>query len=470
MSKTKELAKNTAILTIGKICTQFISFFLLPLYTSLLTPDEYGIADLFNTYASLLLPIIGLQLENGLFRFLIDVRNDKNGQKIVFSTVFMMNLLQIFVYLVFFLVIQSFLKFQYKYYLLISVSLSVITNSFFQFARGIGNNFIYALGSFISAISTIVANIILIFIMRLGIFGLLCATIIGQLITVIFLFCFLHVWNYISFLKFDKNILHSIMRYSIPLVPNTLSWWVLGASDRIVLSHFISTTINGLFAVASKFSNVFSSFYNIFNMSWTESVSLHMNDDDRDVFLSEVINTMFNVFISMCICIIAVMPFVFPIMVNEEYKEAYFQIPILMFGVMFQIIVGLYSVIYIALKKTGEIAKTSMVIAGLNLFIDIGCVKFIGIYAASISTFFSFGIMAIYRYFHVKKYVNVVLRKKNIYISLVISIIVTIFYYFQLKLINIIVLLLSLIYSVFINFNFIKLLFGKIKARIKTYR
>ena len=33
MSRKTELAKNTAILTVGKLCTQCISFFLLPLYT-----------------------------------------------------------------------------------------------------------------------------------------------------------------------------------------------------------------------------------------------------------------------------------------------------------------------------------------------------------------------------------------------------------------------------------------------------
>lgn len=50
MSKEKELVRNTAIITIGKICTQFLSFFLLPLYTSILTTSEYGTTDLLSTY------------------------------------------------------------------------------------------------------------------------------------------------------------------------------------------------------------------------------------------------------------------------------------------------------------------------------------------------------------------------------------------------------------------------------------
>ena len=48
MSRKTELAKNTAILTVGKLCTQCISFFLLPLYTAILSTEEYGTFDLLH--------------------------------------------------------------------------------------------------------------------------------------------------------------------------------------------------------------------------------------------------------------------------------------------------------------------------------------------------------------------------------------------------------------------------------------
>ena len=48
MDKKKELAKNTVILMVGKILTQFVSFFMLPLYTAVLTPGEYGLVDLIS--------------------------------------------------------------------------------------------------------------------------------------------------------------------------------------------------------------------------------------------------------------------------------------------------------------------------------------------------------------------------------------------------------------------------------------
>ena len=74
MSRKSSLAKNTAILTFGKICTHFVSFFLLPLYTGILEPAEYGTANLLTSYVFLIVPLVSLMLEQGLFRFLLEVR------------------------------------------------------------------------------------------------------------------------------------------------------------------------------------------------------------------------------------------------------------------------------------------------------------------------------------------------------------------------------------------------------------
>ena len=79
MNKGKELAKNTAIITIGKMSTQLISFLLLPLYTAVLSTEEYGIVDLVITYMQLLLPICTLQLEQAIFRFVLEKRDNEAG-------------------------------------------------------------------------------------------------------------------------------------------------------------------------------------------------------------------------------------------------------------------------------------------------------------------------------------------------------------------------------------------------------
>ena len=88
MNKKKELAKNTIIIFLGKVCTQLISFLLLPLYTSYLITEEYGFVDLVTTYVTLIVPIITMELEMSVFRYLVDCRKDKDEKKRVFSNNF----------------------------------------------------------------------------------------------------------------------------------------------------------------------------------------------------------------------------------------------------------------------------------------------------------------------------------------------------------------------------------------------
>lgn len=169
----------------------------------------------------------------------------------------------------------------------------------------------------------------------------------------------LKVVRYYAVHLFDKSVIKQIAKYSFPLIPNQLSWWVVGASDRVIVSKVIGVAANGVYSIANKFSGLFVSFYNIFNLSWTESVSLHLDEEDSEKFLTETINDMFKLFTCTCIEIVAILPFAFFVVINNQYADAYNHVPILMLAVVFQIIVGLYSVIYVALKKTHEIAKTS---------------------------------------------------------------------------------------------------------------
>ena len=470
MSREKELAKNTAILTFGKICTQFVSFLLLPLYTALLEPAEFGIVDLFNTYILLLVPIFNWQFENGLFRFMLDCRGNHKQQTKLFSNVFAANIFQSILYLVFYLVAQNFISSEYKIFLAIDVVLNIFQNTLLQFPRGLGDNKTYAMGSFLSATIVVAMNAVFIAGFKMGVLGMFLAVVVAKCVTVMYLATAGKIWKYIDFRMVDKDELIKISKYSFPLVPNQLAWWTIGASDRTILSKAVSISANGIYSVANKFSSIYVTFYNIFNMSWTETVSLHIDDEDRDEFLTETINSMFNLFATFCFGIIACLPFVFPILINEQYQEAYYQVPILMIAVLFQIVVGLYSVIYVAKKRSSEIAKTSTFAAIINVTVNLLLVNRLQIYAESISTLTAYAAMAFYRYFHVKKYVNIVLRKKSIVLVGIVACITIIPYYLQNTVLQVIALVFVIIYAYMINKSFIHSMFQMMFDIIKKMR
>ena len=117
MSRKTELAKNTAILTVGKLCTQCISFFLLPLYTAILSTEEYGTFDLLVTYSALLLPLVNWQLDQGLFRFMLDYRGNKEEESKLLSTLLFSSMIQSVVYFGMYLIITPKLHIENAYFL-----------------------------------------------------------------------------------------------------------------------------------------------------------------------------------------------------------------------------------------------------------------------------------------------------------------------------------------------------------------
>ena len=451
MGKSQELVKNTIIITIGKICTQFLSFFLLPLYTAVLTTTEYGTVDLLMTYQQLIGYIAFFQIEQAIFRFLIEVRGTERETSEIVSSCFGFAIIQAICLAVIFGFIKFMTGYTYSLYLYLYVIAVISSGLMLQIARGIGENKIYALGSFISAISTIILNIIFLVVFHFGVEGMLTSYILGNLFCALVVFFILHAYRYLRISSFRLSVLKKCLRYSIPLVPNALSWWIMSASDRTIVAYMLGTSFNGLLTVANKFSTAFTSFYTIFNLSWTESAALHINDDDADVFFKGVIHRVYKLFSSAAIGIIAVMPFVFNILVNENYADAYYQIPIYMLASLCQTFQGMYSVIYVALKKTKEISKTTTVSALINIIVDFALIKMVGLYAASISTLVAYLFLCIWRYFDLKKYMDVRFNPKLMFLSIVVAIIVCITYYIRNTLLSIGALVLAIMYAIKLN-------------------
>ncbi len=464
--RKNQLAKNTMILTLGKICTQCVSFFLLPLYTALLNPEDYGIVDLFSTYATLLLPLCNWQLDMGLFRFMLDARDDINEQKKMVSTITNFNHLQVIAFGTVFAILQLFLTSPYKIFLAVEVVLNIYNATFMQVARGRGRNDVYSIASFLSASLSVAFNVLFVAICRMGALGMFYGLIAAKIITDVYLFFALRYWNIYEIRVFDKNQFKSISHYSFPLIPNQLAWWVVGASDRIIVSNILGVAWNGVYSVANKFSSMYITFYNIFNLAWTESCAVHIEDKDADKYLSEVVSTMFSLFSAICIGIAACMPFAFPLLIHENYQEAYPQIPILLAAVLCQSVIGLVSVVYTAKKLSAVLAKTSFWIAAINLGTNLALIHFIGLYAASVSTLIAYGIMMVYRCIDVQKYVKIAIPASKWIKAGSAAAIVGIAYYLPWRGLQAFALVLAVLYSIVENWELLLSTLKTLKGRI----
>lgn len=414
MSKQATLIKNSIILVLGKFCTQFITFFLLPLYTANLSTGEYGVVDLITTYTTLLVPVITIQIEMALFRFLIDYRKDEKQKTVIISnSYFVVGVISILFFLLSLFVIHIF-DISYGIYLIFMVLVTISSNILLQTSRGVGDNLGYSLGSVIAGVINVILNIILLLYFKMGIYSVFIATIISNFICSVFLFIRNRIYQYCSLKVISKKVIKEITTYSLPLVPNGIVWWIINTSDRTLISMIIGTSANGIYSVSNKFSNIINSFYGIFNMSWTESVSLYI--DDKDCFLKDSFNVIFNMICSFCLLLINGMFLLFPIFVESQFNEAYKYIPLLIISSIFSMLSASLSSVYVAKKKTKEIAKTTVLASVLNVAINLLLIKRYKLYAAIISTLVAFFIVFVLRYFGVQQYVDLKLKKSNIVI------------------------------------------------------
>lgn len=463
MSKEKQLLKNTAIVSIGKIATQLITFFLLPVYTAVLTTEEYGIVDLLNTLVCLILPIVTLQIEQGLFRYLVDSRDNKNKQKDIITTILKFVISQLLIYIVVFLIASIWIKNEYKYYLAGNVIASMLTAILLQLCRGLGDNKKYAFGSFLVGLCTVSLNMLFIVVFKWGARGMLGATILANVIAIIYLFFSKKVYKYIDFKRHNKGLLKEIVKYSFPLVPNMISWWIVDASDRSLITWILGVGQNGIYSAANKFASVFMSLYNIFNITWTESAAININLPEKDEFFSKIFDVTLRFFGALAIGIIAVLSLAFGLLINEQFGEAYNQVPILMVGGVFNVLVIFVGSIYVAKKITKEIAKTSIIAAIINVIINISLIKYMGLYAASLSTLIAYLTMFVYRFIDSRKYVKLKVNK-GLVLSLLIMLAGSVFaYYSGNNIIKIIDIGIVSVYALLINKKSFKFLLDTVK-------
>lgn len=467
MSKESRLIKNTAIIAIGNICTKCVSFFMLPLYTSLLSIEEYGTVDLINIYVSLLIIICTLQFEQGGFRYLIEARGNIRKEKGLITTILVTVCAMSGLFALISVPILEFINYQYAVFLVLNVIVGTLNYVILQIPRGLGYNFIYAVGSFITGITTVILNVVFIVFLHLGVDGMLLASILSLVISGFYLVIKLKIWNYIDFKYCKKIYFRSLLKYSIPLIPNALGWWVVNAADRVIIKTFLGIAANGVYSVAYKFPTTYSTMADIFQLSWTESAAENIKDANRDKYYQTIMNQSMRLYSAINMGIIAIMPFVFDFLVKSEFVNAYYYIPILMMAAFFHSVANLYGSLYTAFKKTKEIAKTTIIAAVINIVITCMLINYIGLYAAAISSVIAYIVITIIRHIDVQRYVKIVVPIKYILAEIFKYCIVFVAYYSKNVVLQSVVFILGIVYCLIKNHSLFESIVSKILNRIK---
>lgn len=231
-----------------------ITFIMVPLYTRYLTTAQYGQSDVLSTLVSLLTPILTLSITDAVFRFAMDKSSD-NGK--VITNGMLVSIVGILLFLLLLPVVRIF---HFGIYVCVLTYASAIESMFQQFARGVGKSRLYAGTGILMTVITVISNIILIVLFGWGLNGYLASMLIAQVSGILFLVVRLRAWKYLSISNINKKLIWRMLVYSIPLIPNMVSWWLSNSANKIFISLMVGAAANGIYAVANKIPSLISVF------------------------------------------------------------------------------------------------------------------------------------------------------------------------------------------------------------------
>ena len=280
--KYKSLLKNTAIFTVGSFGSKVLSFLIIPLYTYVLTTSEYGQVDLFSTAISLMIPFSTLLIQEALIRYLssgeIDSCTAVNNSMLVFifGSVFTILMCPFYANG---LQIKS-----YVYIYIVIMILNTYTGIFTQYLRADGKVVCFTISGLISTVVLLASNVIFLIILKLGIYGYFYSMLLAQVCVAIYITISGKIISQLNFKKVNMKILIRMLKYSIPLVPNSLMWWIMSAGDKYIINYYMGDSANGIFSIAMKLPMILSMLYNIFMQAWQLSAVEESESSDKTVF------------------------------------------------------------------------------------------------------------------------------------------------------------------------------------------
>ena len=470
MSRESKLAKNTLILSIGTFLPRLASFITLPILTGCLTKEEMGTYDLITILESLLLPTVTLQIQAAAFRFLIDVRDDEEKVKEIVTNIvlFVIPTSLLSLLILFFCLggTDSTIRILICLYFLFDV----LGNVARQICRGLNENLEYSISAILAAMGKMIFAVICVYWLRAGLKGTVMALLMSAVFSLAYLVFRAGIFRYVDFRYYNKDKIGEMLRYSWPMVPNSMSAWVMRVSDRLVVTFFMGVAANAVYAVANKIPGLLTIAQNTFTMAWQENASVVSRDRDAGEYYSSMFRVMFDLMAGFFGLLIAATPILFKLLIRGDYAAAYNQIPILFMGMFFYSMSTFLGGIYVAYKESRSVGITTTAAAACNLIVDIATIRWIGLYAASGSTLISYLFLFVYRSIDVQRMVKVTYKLRHMLVILGIMVLQSILCFQQNFALNIINIVIGCVVFFAINRAFVRAVLRKGTAYLNKKR
>ncbi|MBC8535717.1 oligosaccharide flippase family protein [Feifania hominis] len=387
MNKYGRLMKNTVLFAIGTFSSKVLVFLMMPLYTRVLSDADYGKVDLIVQTGNLLLPIVSLGITNAVIRFGLDRSYRK---KDVFST----GVITIFTGFALLLLTTPFLlRFPYiannTVLLYAFVLMSLLRSLCSQMVRSMGMVRLYTFDGIMSTATTIFFNILYLVGFKWGITGYVLAIASSDCLSALLLFSLAKLGRFVRFRNINRATSRAMLKYSIPLIPTTMLWWITNVSDRYLVTGMIDSAANGLYAVAYKIPTIVILVSGIFMDAWQMS-AVTENPLERKQFFSNVFGSFKALIFTAASGLILFAKLGTKILVSEAFYPSWKYIPFLIMSTTYSCLVTFMGSVYMVEKKSVLSLVTSAVGAGTNIVLNLILIPKYGVNGAAFATFVSY--------------------------------------------------------------------------------
>ncbi|MCC8023105.1 MAG: polysaccharide biosynthesis C-terminal domain-containing protein, partial [Clostridiales bacterium] len=409
MDKYSKLVSNTIIFAIGTFSSKMLSFLLMPFVTRAMSVSDYGAADLVQQPVTILVPAVTLAINSAALRFALDKAVNK---KAVFSSGLATTLGGFLVFLMCIPIVRrieinDFLLSDYMLHIYAFLFVSSMRQLCQQFVRGAGLVRIYAVDGIIATVTMLFFTLFYLYPMQMGVNGYILAIITSDAISVIFLFVTAKLYLCIDLSRWDNGVLKAMWKYSIPLIPTVILWWIINVSDRYMLTYFHELDSSGLYAAASKIPNVVVLFASIFIDAWQLSAVDEYNNKGKGRFFTQIFQVYSGGIFVVAAGLILTCQLLTRLLVADNYYESWQYVPILIISTVFSCMVNFLASVYMAEKKSMMALVTAMTGAVTNAGLNLLLIPRFGANGAAIATAVSFVVVFIFRSINASKYVRI---------------------------------------------------------------
>lgn len=418
--RDKYLLKNTAIFALGSIATKIITFFLVPLYTNVLSAKQYGILDLILTIGTIAIPIITFNISESVMRFNLD--KDAQRNKITKIGIVII-LFEMIIGLILFPISLYFEDTKnLGLYIYLYVLFSASNQIFLCDLRGKELLVQYSIGQILNTALVAGLNIFFLIVLKKGIVGYLLAYCIANGLTTIYSLIIGKGYKAINE-KIDWNKMKEMLKYSSVLIPNTFMWWIMNSSDHIMVTNMVGVEANGIYAISYKLPTLISTFTQIFNQAWGYSAIKEQGSEDEEEYNNKVFRSMIGIVL---IVGISMMTFIKPflkIYVSKEFFSAWKYTPFLIIGCVYLTLGTFMATSYSVHKDSVGLLISGSFGAVLNISLNFILIPHINVFGAALATCISYLAVFVFRLVHTRKYIKYHVFTKEFIIGTIVLIV-----------------------------------------------